>query len=235
MGLIAGVAAVSAAPASAQATLDTVKKRGKILCGVSPVAPGFSYADDKGVRRGFDVGHLPRGVGRRLRRSRQGRVRPAQHQRPLPGAAVRRNRHPVAPEHLELLARHLARPRFRPGGLLRRPGPDGAEQAQREERRRACRTRRSACCRARRRCRTWRTSSGPRRQVRIRGVRELRRMAQRLLQRPLRRHHYRPLGPRLRARHRQRSRRTTWSCPRRSPRSRSLRRSARTIRTGATS
>ena len=55
MGLIAGVAAVSAAPASAQATLDTVKKRGKLLCGVSPVAPGFSYADDKGVRRGFDV------------------------------------------------------------------------------------------------------------------------------------------------------------------------------------
>jgi general L-amino acid transport system substrate-binding protein len=55
MGLVAGVAALSAAPASAQSTLDTVKKRGKILCGVSPVAPGFSYADDKGVRRGFDV------------------------------------------------------------------------------------------------------------------------------------------------------------------------------------
>lgn len=55
MALIAGVAAVAAAPASAQSTLDTVKKRGKILCGVSPVAPGFSYADDKGVRRGFDV------------------------------------------------------------------------------------------------------------------------------------------------------------------------------------
>src|SRR5919107_5440837 len=55
MGLIAGVSAVSAAPASAQSTLDTVKKRGKILCGVSPVTPGFSYADDKGARRGFDV------------------------------------------------------------------------------------------------------------------------------------------------------------------------------------
>ncbi len=55
MGLVAGVAALAAAPASAQSTLDTVKKRGKILCGVSPVAPGFSYADDKGARRGFDV------------------------------------------------------------------------------------------------------------------------------------------------------------------------------------
>ena len=56
MSVIAGVAALSAAPASAQATLDTVKKRGKILCGVSPVAPGFSYADDKGIRRGFGRG-----------------------------------------------------------------------------------------------------------------------------------------------------------------------------------
>ena len=55
LGLVAGAAALSAAPASAQATLDAVKKRGKILCGVSPVAPGFSYADDKGVRRGFDT------------------------------------------------------------------------------------------------------------------------------------------------------------------------------------
>src|SRR4051794_31704238 len=55
MGVVASVAALAAAPASAQATLDTVKKRGKILCGVSPVAPGFSYADDKGVRRGFDI------------------------------------------------------------------------------------------------------------------------------------------------------------------------------------
>ncbi len=45
---------LAAAPAQAQATLDAVKKRGKILCGVSPVSAGFSFADDKGVRRGFD-------------------------------------------------------------------------------------------------------------------------------------------------------------------------------------
>jgi len=47
--------ALSAAPASAQATLDAVKKRGKVLCGTSPASAGFSFADDKGVRRGFDV------------------------------------------------------------------------------------------------------------------------------------------------------------------------------------
>ena len=40
LGLVAGAAVLSAVPASAQATLDAVKKRGKILCGVSPVSPG---------------------------------------------------------------------------------------------------------------------------------------------------------------------------------------------------
>jgi len=54
-GLAAAAFSVYAAPASAQATLEAVKKRGKVLCGVSPTAPGFSYADDKGVRQGFDV------------------------------------------------------------------------------------------------------------------------------------------------------------------------------------
>ncbi|MCA0401909.1 MAG: amino acid ABC transporter substrate-binding protein [Proteobacteria bacterium] len=55
LGLAAGMAAVSVAPANAQATLDTVKKRGKVRCGVAPTSPGFSFADDKGVRRGFDI------------------------------------------------------------------------------------------------------------------------------------------------------------------------------------
>ncbi len=54
-GLTVGLGMLLAAPANAQATLDAVKKRGKILCGVSPVSAGFSFADDKGVRRGFDT------------------------------------------------------------------------------------------------------------------------------------------------------------------------------------
>lgn len=54
-GLAAAAFSVFTAPASAQATLEAVRKRGKVLCGVSPTAPGFSYADDKGVRQGFDA------------------------------------------------------------------------------------------------------------------------------------------------------------------------------------
>lgn len=55
LGIAAAAFAVFAGPASAQATLDAVKKRGKVLCGVSPSSAGYSYADDKGVRQGFDT------------------------------------------------------------------------------------------------------------------------------------------------------------------------------------
>ncbi|KFC74040.1 Lysine-arginine-ornithine-binding periplasmic protein precursor [Bosea sp. LC85] len=55
LGIAAAALAGFAGPASAQATLDAVKKRGKVLCGVSPSSAGYSYADDKGVRQGFDT------------------------------------------------------------------------------------------------------------------------------------------------------------------------------------
>ncbi len=57
--LLAGLAAAClttfSAPASAQATLDAVKKRGKLICGVSQVSAGFAFPDSKGVMQGFDV------------------------------------------------------------------------------------------------------------------------------------------------------------------------------------
>lgn len=47
-GLVAG--------ASAAATLDDVKERGKLNCGVSTGLVGFAYPDDAGEWKGFDVG-----------------------------------------------------------------------------------------------------------------------------------------------------------------------------------
>ncbi|KQQ60194.1 amino acid ABC transporter substrate-binding protein [Pseudomonas sp. Leaf127] len=41
--------------ASAGSTLDTVKKKGFVQCGVSDGLPGFSYVDAKGAFIGFDV------------------------------------------------------------------------------------------------------------------------------------------------------------------------------------
>lgn len=36
-------------------TLDEIKKRGALKCGVNPNLPGFSYVDSKGERQGFDI------------------------------------------------------------------------------------------------------------------------------------------------------------------------------------
>ena len=36
-------------------TLDVVKERGNLLCGVSTGSPGFSGVDDSGMNVGFDV------------------------------------------------------------------------------------------------------------------------------------------------------------------------------------
>src|SRR5437867_6851535 len=46
---------VAATTANAGATVDAVKKRGGVQCGVNPGLPGFSAADEKGVWKGIDV------------------------------------------------------------------------------------------------------------------------------------------------------------------------------------
>src|SRR5437868_14156596 len=53
-GLAAGLLAVSFSAASA-ATLDTVKQRGTLVCGVSAGFAGFSTPDSQGNYKGLDV------------------------------------------------------------------------------------------------------------------------------------------------------------------------------------
>ncbi|MFZ5672776.1 MAG: amino acid ABC transporter substrate-binding protein [Pseudomonadota bacterium] len=53
---LAAIAALGAMAMSAgAATLDTVKGRGKLICGVSLATPGFAAPDDKGRMTGFDA------------------------------------------------------------------------------------------------------------------------------------------------------------------------------------
>lgn len=54
LGIAGGVLCASGFGAAA-ATLDTVKKRGKLVCGVSEGLPGFSAPDGTKTWRGFDV------------------------------------------------------------------------------------------------------------------------------------------------------------------------------------
>jgi len=54
--LITGLsAALAAAPLAAQSTLDTVRARGHLQCGVNTGLAGFSQPDSKGVWRGIDA------------------------------------------------------------------------------------------------------------------------------------------------------------------------------------
>jgi general L-amino acid transport system substrate-binding protein len=49
------VPALAAAQGSGSATLDAVKQRGQLVCGVSTGVPGFSLPDSQGVERGLDA------------------------------------------------------------------------------------------------------------------------------------------------------------------------------------
>jgi general L-amino acid transport system substrate-binding protein len=53
-GALVAIGVLAAAPAAA-ATLDTVKERGRILCGVNTGLAGFSSKDASGIWSGFDV------------------------------------------------------------------------------------------------------------------------------------------------------------------------------------
>ena len=53
--VIAAVAMNSSTAVAASSTMETVKKRGQLICGVNTGLAGFSAPDDKGVWKGFDV------------------------------------------------------------------------------------------------------------------------------------------------------------------------------------
>jgi general L-amino acid transport system substrate-binding protein len=53
IGLVAFVAV--AAQAAAAQTLDAIRDRGKLICGINPDLPGFAARDQEGAWRGFDV------------------------------------------------------------------------------------------------------------------------------------------------------------------------------------
>ena len=61
LGMLAGLAASlgwtqpAAAQGSGSATLDAVKGRGQMLCGIAGNVPGFSLPDSQGVMRGLDA------------------------------------------------------------------------------------------------------------------------------------------------------------------------------------
>jgi general L-amino acid transport system substrate-binding protein len=51
----AALVALTATPAHAGKTIDAIKARGQVICGVNPSLPGFAAADSQGNWAGFDV------------------------------------------------------------------------------------------------------------------------------------------------------------------------------------
>ena len=59
-GLIAFASAASAQQLAPSPTLDAIKARGHLECGVHLGLPGFSFANDKGEWSGIDVDYCRR-------------------------------------------------------------------------------------------------------------------------------------------------------------------------------
>jgi len=55
LGALVAAATMATAPAHAGKTLDAIKARGQLVCGVNPSLPGFSAADSQGNWSGLDV------------------------------------------------------------------------------------------------------------------------------------------------------------------------------------
>ena len=55
LSILGAAAAMTMAASVSAGTLDDVRKRGHLQCGINTGLPGFAAPDDKGVWRGFDV------------------------------------------------------------------------------------------------------------------------------------------------------------------------------------
>ena len=120
------LAAGIAFAAQAGQTLDGVKARGYLRCGVSEGIAGFSEKDATGRWTGFDADFCRAVAAAVAGRCRKGRVRAAQGLDPLPRAAGACHRPARAQHDLDPAARGAA-PGALPGGPLpRRAGIHGA-------------------------------------------------------------------------------------------------------------
>ena len=164
---------------------------------------------------------LPRAGSRRPGRCREGLLRHAHGQDPLPGAGVGRGRHPLAQHDLDLLARRRPRLHLRRHQLLRRPGLSGPHRPRRGERHRARRRLDLHPDRHHHRAEPRGLLPRPWHRLRAGAARDQRRGARRLRGRALRRLHHGCLGPGGDEIDLRRSGRARRSTRRSSPRSRS--------------
>ena len=195
---LAAVFGIAASAASAQ-TLNTIKSRGVLNCGSNGTLAGFGLPDSQGRWTGLDVDLCKALAAAIFNDPEQGQVRAADREGPLHRAAIGRGRRARPQHHLDLVARHLARPQLHGGQLLRRPGLHGAQGAEGELGARAQRRRGLRAAGHHHRAEPRRLLPRQQDEAQDRHLRHRRRGDQGLRRRPLRRLHHRRLGPRRRA------------------------------------
>ena len=109
-------------------TVDAIKKRGQLACGVDTGIPGFAFQDSSGAWQGFDVAYCRAIAAAVLGDPTKVRYVPHHHARALHRSAVRRDRRPDPRQHADHDPRlQLASGRGR-HQFLRRPGLPGPKK-----------------------------------------------------------------------------------------------------------
>ena len=112
-----GAAAPTPAPAAGVPsgygkTLEAIKARGKLICGVNSQVPGFGFVDSAGNFSGFDIDFC-KALAAAIFNREQGRVSPADRRAAFRGPAERRDRRAHPQHHLDADARHRQRRQLR--------------------------------------------------------------------------------------------------------------------------
>ena len=114
---VGAVAALVVSSANAT-TLEDVKAKGFVQCGVNTGLIGFGSTDDKGEWKGFDVDYCRAVAAAVFGDPKAVKFTPLTAKERFTALAVRRNRHAGAQHDLDHVARHLARPHLRRRQLL---------------------------------------------------------------------------------------------------------------------
>ncbi len=132
--LLAAVCLGASATAEAGATLDAVKRKGYVQCGVSDGLPGFSYADAKGRFKGLDVDICRALAAALFGDAEKVRFTPLSATERFSALPVRHGRSAVAQHLMDQLAGYRAGHPLHRRHLFRRPGLPGQSQARRVQR-----------------------------------------------------------------------------------------------------
>ena len=161
------------------------------ICGANGQLAGFGMPDPQGNWTGFDVDFCRAIAAAIFNDPTKVKFVPLDRGQPLHRAAVGRSRRAAAQHHLDDVARHHARHRFRRGQFLRRPGLHGAQGAEGQLGARAQRRRGLRAAGHHHRAQSRRLFPFPQHVAQDRDLRHRRRGGQGLRHRPLRCLHHR--------------------------------------------